>query len=143
MNTTDVSGRPEDRPLHDDVRFLGACLGNVIRRLEGEALFDAVEELRTRCRGRRRGDEGADSLDDLLGRIDELDIEIGAGVARAFTLFFLLINTAEQVHRARRRRAPSCARRRRSPTCAWVGSGECRRCSMGCPYGSSSDDAPA
>ena len=105
MNTTDVSGRPEDRPLHDDVRFLGACLGNVIRRLEGEALFDAVEELRTRCRGRRRGDEGADSLDDLLGRIDELDIEIGAGVARAFTLFFLLINTAEQVHRARRRRA--------------------------------------
>lgn len=97
--------RTEDRPLHEDVRFLGTLLGNVIRRIEGEALFDAVEALRTRCRARRRQDEGADDLATLLARVDAMPAGLAAGVARAFTLFFLVINTAEQVHRVRRRRA--------------------------------------
>src|SRR5438105_9981407 len=33
------SVRREDVPLHDDVRWLAASLGRVIRRLEGEAAF--------------------------------------------------------------------------------------------------------
>ena len=41
----------------------------------------------------------------LLAQVDALPLELSAITARAFTLFFLLINTAEQVHRVRRARA--------------------------------------
>src|SRR5918992_3946666 len=92
----DPSTRAEDVPLHDDVRRLAAGLGRIIRRLEGEEAFDTVEELRRACRARRRGDAGAPSLDELLDYVDSLPLELMASAARAFTLFFLLINTAEQ-----------------------------------------------
>jgi len=95
--------RPEDEPLHDDVRWLAAALGRVIRRLEGEEAFETVEALRRAARARRRGDPGAPDLAALLARVDALPLELCATTARAFTLFFLLINTAEQVHRVRRR----------------------------------------
>ncbi len=97
--------REVDRPLHDDVRFLGALLGKVIRRLEGKEAFEAVEVLRRECRARRRGEAGAPSLGQLLERVEDLPTDLVPTVARAFTHFFLLINTAEQVHRVRRRRA--------------------------------------
>ncbi len=97
--------RREDVPLHDDVRWLAASLGKVILRLEGQAAFDSVESLRQACRARRHGASDAPSLDALLEEVSALPIERAAIVARAFTLFFLLINTAEQVHRVRRTRA--------------------------------------
>ena len=97
--------RPEDLPLHEDVRLLASTLGGVIRRLEGDAAFQAVEGLRRACRARRRNEPGAPSLKELLAHIDALPLPMAAIVARAFTLFFLLINTAEQVHRVRRRDA--------------------------------------
>lgn len=100
-----ASVRPQDVPLHDDVRWLAAALGRVIRRLEGEHAFQVVESLRRACRARRRGHPDAASLAELLGRVDALPLQDIAITARAFTLFFLLINTAEQVHRVRRARA--------------------------------------
>lgn len=97
--------RKEDIPLHEDVRWLAGALGRVIRRLEGEEAFQIVEQLRVATRARRRGDSDAASLDDLLRQIDGFSVEHCAMAARAFTLFFLLINTAEQTHRVRRRNA--------------------------------------
>lgn len=101
----DRAVRPEDRPLHDDVRSLASSLGQVIRRLEGEACFAAVESLRTACRARRRGEPAAPPLEALLSEVDGWGLDTANRVARAFTLFFFLINTAEQAHRVRRRRA--------------------------------------
>ena len=97
--------RPEDVPLHEDVRWLAASLGKVILRLEGQAAFDNVESLRRACRARRHAEPDAPTLATLLEQVSDLPIERAATVARAFTLFFLLINTAEQVHRVRRTRA--------------------------------------
>jgi phosphoenolpyruvate carboxylase len=97
--------RREDVPLHEDVRWLAAALGRVIRRLEGEEAFDTIERLRRASRARRHGDPDAPSLEELLQQVQELSLELSAVTARAFTLFFLLINTAEQVHRVRRARA--------------------------------------
>src|SRR5437764_435760 len=93
------SVRREDVPLHEDVRWLAASLGRVIRRLEGEAAFETIEALRKACRARRLGAPNARSLDELLAQVEALPLERSAVTARAFTLFFLLINTAEQVHR--------------------------------------------
>ncbi len=100
-----IESRSEDRPLHEDVKWLAARLGDVIARLEGDTTFSAVEHLRLACRARRRGEANAPTLEALMEEVDDLPLDIAAGVARAFTLFFLLINTAEQVHRVRRRRS--------------------------------------
>jgi phosphoenolpyruvate carboxylase len=97
--------RDEDLPLHDDVRRLASVLGVVIRRLEGEEAFATVEGLRQDTRARRDDGAGDASLKTLLTRVEALPLELAATTARAFTLFFLLINTAEQVHRVRRSRA--------------------------------------
>ena len=97
--------RKEDLPLHDDVRWLAAALGRVIKRLEGDDAFGIVERLRVATRARRHGESDAPTLDELLRQIDGLTVEQCAMAARAFTLFFLLINTAEQTHRVRRRNA--------------------------------------
>ncbi|MCB9689274.1 MAG: phosphoenolpyruvate carboxylase [Alphaproteobacteria bacterium] len=95
--------RDEERPLHADVRALSSALGAVVRRLEGEEAFEAVESLRAACRARRAGSGG--DLEGLLARVEAMPLPVMATVGRAFTLFFLLINTAEQVHRVRRRRS--------------------------------------
>ena len=97
--------RPEDVPLHEDVRWLAAALGRVIGRLEGDDALAAVEGLRRACRHRRRGDPDAPTFDALLAQVAAFPLPLAASVARAFTLFFLLINTAEQVHRVRRSRS--------------------------------------
>ncbi|HEX5830672.1 MAG TPA: phosphoenolpyruvate carboxylase, partial [Gemmatimonadaceae bacterium] len=102
---TDPTVRPADVPLHDDVRRLAGALGRGVRRLEGETAFQTVDGLRRACRARRRGDAGAPTLDALLDRVAGLPLAQCVVAARAFTLFFLLINTAEQVHRVRRARA--------------------------------------
>lgn len=94
--------REQDRPIHDDVRLLASCLGRTVERLEGPEVFGAVERLRRICRDRRA--QGT-PLADQLSEVDALPLPVAAAVARAFTLFFLLINTAEQVHRVRRRRS--------------------------------------
>jgi phosphoenolpyruvate carboxylase len=101
----DDAARLEERPLHDDVKALGARLGSVMARIEGPECLDAVERLRVASRARRQNGDGVEGLRALASEVDALPLEIAAKVARAFTLFFLAINTAEQVHRVRRRRA--------------------------------------
>ncbi len=102
-DTLTVATRREDLPLHEDVRWLAGALGRVIRRLEGDEAFTIVERLRVATRARRHGESDAPTLDGLLKLIDGLSVAQCAMASRAFTLFFLLINTAEQTHRVRRR----------------------------------------
>ena len=97
--------RDEDLPLHDDVRRLAGALGRVILRLEGTEAFEIVERLRVASRARRHGEKGAPSLEEIIKDVAGLTVDQCSVAARAFTLFFLLINTAEQTHRVRRRNA--------------------------------------
>ncbi len=99
------STRPQDEPLHDDVRRLAGALGSVIRKLEGEEAYRVVDSLRRDCKARRHGHPDAKELPQLLDEVSALPVALAEITARAFTLFFLLINTAEQVHRVRRKDA--------------------------------------
>ncbi len=91
-----------DAPLRDDVRRLGALLGDVLRAQGGSALFERVESARRAARARRTGDEGAETrLHALLRGLPPAE---AAEVVRAFGAYFGLVNMAEQVHRVRRRR---------------------------------------
>ncbi|MDT5105435.1 MAG: phosphoenolpyruvate carboxylase, partial [Mycobacterium sp.] len=83
--------------LHDDVRRLGALLGQVVEEAGGTDLYEDVERLRRAVRDVRRGDPGPDPQQ----LVDELDLDQAERVARAFTVLFHLVNLAEERHRVR------------------------------------------
>jgi len=93
-----------DRPLREDIRFLGRLLGDTLREQEGHDAFDLVETVRqTAVRFAREGrEEDRAALQSLL---DDLPRERMLSVVRAFAYFLQLANIAEDAHHIRRRRA--------------------------------------
>ena len=95
-------------PLAREVKLLGALLGQVIAEQGGPALLDLVE----RCRRlsiafRETGDEAAGQA--LAAELDALDVDRAEALARAFSLYFQLVNLAEErdmVRRLRRDQRP-------------------------------------
>lgn len=94
----------QDDPLVQDIAWLTECLRNVLRHFEGEAAATAVRDFGAACRDRRHGVAGAPSLAELLERVRGMELELVGTTVRAFTLYCMLVNTAEQVDRIRRRR---------------------------------------
>ena len=90
-------------PLREDVHQLGSLIGAVVKDRGGAELFNAVETARSLAIARRNGDASAhDRLHELLSGLDYARAQ---EVSRAFATWFQAINTAEQLHRVRRRRA--------------------------------------
>ena len=85
--------------LGAEIHFLGRVLGDVIREQAGPVLFDLEEEIRLGARARRGGTAGAERA--LDGRIRDMSNEQARTVVRAFTLFFDLMNLAEDRERVR------------------------------------------
>ncbi|WP_447732527.1 phosphoenolpyruvate carboxylase [Rhodanobacter soli] len=92
---------PPDGPLREDVSRLGAMVGRMLAEQGGTAFFERVEQVRTAAIRRRR--EGA-TVDDLAASLAGLDARDAEALARAFATYFQAVNTAERVHRIRRRR---------------------------------------
>src|SRR4051812_42227432 len=103
------SRREIDRPLRRDVRWLGHLLGEVLIELEGPHIFFLEEQIRKLAIRRRRGpvDERADARKALANALKDLKPKEAEPVIRAFSLYFRLVNLAEQHHRIRRARAHS------------------------------------
>ena len=93
-------GREATEPMREDIRLLGALLGDTVREQNGEEVFDLVERARVESfRVRRSEIDRAE----LAGMFDGIDIHQAIPVIRAFTHFALLANVAEDIHRERRR----------------------------------------
>ncbi len=93
-------GREATEPMREDIRLLGALLGDTVREQNGEEVFDLVERARVESfRVRRSEIDRAE----LAGMFDAIDIHQAIPVIRAFTHFALLANVAEDIHRERRR----------------------------------------
>jgi phosphoenolpyruvate carboxylase len=93
-------------PLAREVRLLGSLLGQVIAEQAGPDLFALVERIRRRTIALRRGDpdlvlEPDVERERLAAEIAALDVDHAAAVARAFTLYFQLVNLAEERQRIR------------------------------------------
>ncbi|KDR44438.1 phosphoenolpyruvate carboxylase [Caballeronia glathei] len=98
----------KDRPLFEDIRFLGRLLGEVLREQEGDAVFDVVEAIRqTAVKFRREDDREASQT--LEKRLRQLTPEQTVSVVRAFSYFSHLANIAEDRHHNRRRRIHALA----------------------------------
>lgn len=115
--------REKDAPLRQDIRTLGNSLGQAIRRHEGDAVFTTVERLRSACirlrdctqqlsrhkenapHERQRIQQEVSTLSqEIVQIVSNCDLDTATDVIRAFTMYFHLVNTAEQYHRIRRRR---------------------------------------
>ncbi len=94
--------KDNERPLVEDIRFLGRILGDVIREQEGVAAFELIEQIRTLSVAfRRDADHEADRA--LKKLLKGLSGDQTVSVIRAFTYFSHLANLAEDRHHIRRR----------------------------------------
>ncbi len=99
--TTSRARDDKDRPLFEDIRYLGRLLGDVLREQEGAAVFDVVEAIRQPAVKFRREDdvEASQTLEKAARAVAGTDSERGARVQ----LFLHLANIAEDWHYNRRR----------------------------------------
>ena len=102
MRRQDIVFEDKDQPLRDDVRTLGTLVGDLIREQGGSDLFNFVETARIRAIRRREGNNlPGEKLMDL---IEDQAPDFATEVIRGFSTYFQMVNTAEKVHRIRRRR---------------------------------------
>ncbi len=90
-----------DIPLRDDVRRLGALVGDLLVEQVSEDFFEHIEQIRTRAIARR---ESGAPLSDLSAALRDLAPAHAEATVRAFSTYFQVVNIAERVHRIRRRR---------------------------------------
>jgi phosphoenolpyruvate carboxylase len=95
--------------LGGDIRLLGDTLGAAIRRLAGEPAFVLEEEIRSSAKELRAAPslERARALRDRLGQLEVADLRT---LIRAFSVYFDLINLAEQQARVRSLRSRAAAK---------------------------------
>jgi len=102
LRRQDITFEDKDQALRDDVRTLGAMVGDLIREQDGDELFEFVETARLRAIRRREGNEKPG--EELAELVDGLEAAEALQVIRSFSTYFQMVNTAEKVHRIRRRR---------------------------------------
>ena len=103
QNPSNASKESIDIGLRKDVRLLTTLLGDVIREQEGEKLFAKIEQIRGLAKSRHEA--GTVKIVDLKKLIRSLDLDDAYKVARSFTIYFQLVNIAEEMQRVRRIRS--------------------------------------
>ncbi len=88
-------------PLRRDVRLLGSVLGQVLVESEGPELLADVERLRHAAIELRTSADRPAQLDRVVGLVAGFDLDRAESVARAFTVYFQLVNLAEEHYRVR------------------------------------------
>ena len=103
MTSASDSIQEKLKPLREEVRFLGECLGKVLIAQEGRRFFDLVEWIRKTAIALRREPNTALEAQ-LLKKIRSLSLSELTKLIRAFTVYFQFVNLAEEKHRIRRKR---------------------------------------
>ncbi|ADU31920.1 phosphoenolpyruvate carboxylase [Evansella cellulosilytica] len=89
--------------LRNDVKKLGNILGEILVHHGGISLFNKVEEIREMTKDLRKN-YNEEAYNKLKEKINSLEAPTRQNVIRAFSIYFHLVNIAEQNHRIRRRR---------------------------------------
>ncbi|MCZ8016331.1 MAG: phosphoenolpyruvate carboxylase [Limnobacter sp.] len=93
----------KDQQLRDDIRLLGALLGEIIAEQQGQPVFAAIEEVRQLSVQYRRFDDKA-ARAKLEARLEALSQDETISLIRSFSIFSMLSNIAEDCHLIRRNR---------------------------------------
>ena len=83
--------------LSANIHLLGDILGEVISEMESPALFETEERVRKLAKQRRAGQRTAAAR--LQSEVAAMDTQGAHGVALAFTVYFDLVNLAEEDYR--------------------------------------------
>lgn len=89
--------------LQNDVNMLGNILGEILVLHGGKDLLNKVERIRKMTKSIRK-EFNSDMYTELKKEISGLESPMRQQVIRAFSVYFHLVNVAEQNHRIRRRR---------------------------------------
>ncbi|MEB1658099.1 phosphoenolpyruvate carboxylase [Xanthomonas campestris pv. campestris] len=90
-----------DVPLRDDVRRLGALVGDLLAEQVSADFLEEIERIRTTAIARRESDTPPAGL---LSLLEGREPRAAEALVRAFSTYFQVVNIAERVHRIRRRR---------------------------------------
>jgi phosphoenolpyruvate carboxylase len=92
-----MNDTPPVPALQRDIQLFTALLGEVLREHSRKRVLVLVERLRDGFASLRERDD-CKQREKLMRRIEGLDPQTLAEVIRAFTIYFGLVNTAEEVH---------------------------------------------
>ncbi|ALF57548.1 phosphoenolpyruvate carboxylase [Corynebacterium pseudotuberculosis] len=95
MSVKATSAGPLSEQLVEDIRFLGALLGEVIKEQEGIAAFDRVEAARQLAFKISRKES---QVEDLVALLKDISAADAIPIIRAFSHFALLANMVEDLH---------------------------------------------
>lgn len=97
----DINLPPTDALLREDVKRLGALVGEILAEQVSPDFLAEVEALRIAAIRRREAGAPIEALSD---RLQALPLDRAELLVRAFAAYFQAVNLAERVHRIRRRR---------------------------------------
>jgi phosphoenolpyruvate carboxylase len=92
----------KDAALREDVHALGGLIGEMLRDQGGDQFFGLVEGDRLAAIARREGAARGEA--ELQQRTLDRSPAAATDLTRAFSIWFMAVNTAEKAHRVRRRR---------------------------------------
>lgn len=82
--------------LSKNIKELGYLLGDVLKEQEGEKLFNTVEKLRSLTKALR---DKPDTKNKIKKIVYKLDLQESHNVIKAFAIYFILVNAADEVHK--------------------------------------------
>src|SRR5258708_33036572 len=97
--TVVTSFRVPIEQLRNDVRVLGQLLGEILVEQRGPQLLELVERIRSLAIACRESGQTVSAQ--LVDEIAVLPLDVMEDLVRSFTLFFYLVNAAEEIHRLR------------------------------------------
>ncbi len=85
--------------LSEDIHLLGQLLGKTIIHQAGKAVFELEESIRSLAKSRRAGNVNADvEMQDAIKSVCQ-DLSLTGDVLKAFSIYFSLVNVAEEHER--------------------------------------------
>ncbi|GJQ32148.1 MAG: phosphoenolpyruvate carboxylase [Ignavibacteriaceae bacterium] len=100
---SEIENYAKDSSLSTTVRELGNLLGEVIIEQEGEEIFRYVEDLRALAK-QLRNQFSTETLDKIKEITATLSLDEAMRVVKAFSIYFILVNSADEIYSLRKKR---------------------------------------